>query len=103
MDSEEAIIEIYKGKPILYDTGDLIDDYMVSQYIDQQFLYFLHYSNGELEKIELRPVLLDYGTVNLAPDHVFQALAERMKERSKPFGTKIIIEKDRLIIPVENK
>lgn len=91
-------IEIYKGKPIFYDTGDFIDDYAISNYIDQQMIYFIHYKGGKPESVELFPVLLGYATVNLAPKEVFQAVAKRIQERSAPFGTKIIVEKEKLRI-----
>lgn len=94
-------IEIYKGKPILYDTGDFIDDYAISNYIDQQMIYFIHYKGGKAESVELFPVLLGYAAVNLAPKEEFQAVAKRIQERSAPFGTKIIVEREKLRISLQ--
>ncbi len=89
-------IEIYNGKPIFYDTGDFIDDYAISNYIDQQMIYFIHFKEKKLEKIGLFPVLLTYASVHIAPQNVFNAVAKRLQERSTPFGTKIVVEKDKL-------
>ncbi len=92
-------IEIYKGKPIFYDTGDFIDDYMISEHIDEQFFYLLEYQGKKLQSLELYPVKLTYAQVNQAKgEEVCDALFERIQKRSRPFGTKIKKEKERFVI-----
>jgi len=46
-------IEIYKGKLIMYDTGDFIDDYAVDDELrnDQTFLFLVTLSKNRIEKI----------------------------------------------------
>ncbi len=95
-------IEIYKGKPILYDTGDLIDDYYVDpEYKNDQQLIFLVTATGSgVERVELVPVWISYAQVNIARGEVFDQIYERMQERSAAMGTEIRREGDRLVIDV---
>ncbi|MBI3019316.1 MAG: CapA family protein [Deltaproteobacteria bacterium] len=93
-------LEIYRGKPIFYDTGDFLDDYMISEYIDEQMLYCLHYDGKILKKIELYPVKLEYARVNQAKGEVIHSIYDRIQKRSEPFGTKIRKEKERFVIDV---
>jgi hypothetical protein len=95
-------IEIYKGKPILYDTGDLIDDYYVDPEYknDQQLLFLVTVTGSGVERVELVPVLISYAQVNTARGEVFDQIYERMQERSAAMGTEIRREGDRLVIDV---
>lgn len=51
-------IEIYKGKPIHYDSGDFVDDYAIDQYYknDLSFLFLLDVESKKPKSIELVPV-----------------------------------------------
>ena len=96
-------IEIYKGKPILYDTGDLIDDYYVDIVYknDQQFLFLVTATGDGVERIELVPVLISNAQANTAHEAVADELYERMKKLSGDMGTEIRREGDRLVIDVD--
>lgn len=61
-------IEIHRGKPILYDIGDFIDDYAVDPLLrnDHSCLFRLMFEHGQLQRIELIPVALDIAQVALA-------------------------------------
>jgi len=95
-------IEIYNGKPILYDTGDLIDDYYVDvvHKNNQQFLFLVTASQGEVERIELVPVLISNAQVNTAHGAVTDEMHKRMAELSAAMGTEIRREGDHLVIDV---
>jgi poly-gamma-glutamate synthesis protein (capsule biosynthesis protein) len=95
-------IEIYKGKPILYDTGDLIDDYYVDPKLrnDQQLLFLLTATSQGVERIELIPLLISYMQVNRATGDDFDEIAERIRRLSADMGTEIRQEGDRLVIEV---
>jgi hypothetical protein len=95
-------IEIYKGKPILYDTGDLIDDYYVDPEYknDQQLLFLVTVTGSGVERVELVPVLISYAQVNTARGEVFDQIYERMQERSAAMGIEIRREGNRLVIDV---
>jgi poly-gamma-glutamate synthesis protein (capsule biosynthesis protein) len=93
-------IEIYKGKPIFYDTGDLIDDYYVDEKHknDQQLLFLVYATSEGVERIELIPLLISYMQVNRATGTVFDEICERIDELSEAMGTEIRREGDRLVI-----
>jgi poly-gamma-glutamate synthesis protein (capsule biosynthesis protein) len=93
-------IEIYKGRPIFYDTGDLIDDYYVDEKHknDQQLLFLVYATSEGVERIELIPLLISYMQVNRAAGTVFDEICERIDELSEAMGTEIKREGDRLVI-----
>ncbi len=95
-------IEIYKGKPILYDTGDLIDDYYVDvvHKNDQQFLFLVTATGSGVESIELVPVLISNAQVNTAHGTVLDQIHERMQELSAAMGTEVRRKGDHLVIDV---
>ncbi len=95
-------IEIYNGKPILYDTGGLIDDYYVDPQLrnDQQLLFLLTATSQGVERIELIPLLISHMQVNRATGDDFDEIAKRMRSLSAEMGTEIEQEGDRLVIEV---
>lgn len=95
-------IEIYKGKPILYDTGDLIDDYYVYEEHknDQQLLFLVTATSDEVERIELIPLLISMCQVNRAKGPAFDEIFERIRKLSEAMGTEIRREDDRLVIEI---
>lgn len=82
-------IEIHQGKPILYDTGDFIDDYAVDPVLrnDHSCLFKLMFDRGRLQRIELVPVTLDIARVALAHGADFEAIAARMERLCGELGT----------------
>ena len=93
-------IEVHKGKPIFYDTGDLIDDYYVDERHknDQQLLFLVYATPHRVERIELIPLLISQMQVNRAAGVVFDEIYERIGGLSKAMGTEISQEGDRLLI-----
>jgi poly-gamma-glutamate capsule biosynthesis protein CapA/YwtB (metallophosphatase superfamily) len=92
-------IEIYRGKPILYDTGNFIDDYAVNPLLrnDHSFLFKLMFEHGKLCRIELLPVSLSVAHVALARGSEFEAICARMEMLCAELGTRFIRQHDRLI------
>lgn len=92
-------IEIHRGKPILYDTGDFIDDYAVDPLLrnDRSCLFKLMFEAGELRRIELIPVTLDVAQVALARGEDFAAIAARMERLCAELGTALERQADRLV------
>jgi poly-gamma-glutamate synthesis protein (capsule biosynthesis protein) len=92
-------IEIYRGKPILYDTGDFIDDYAVDPRLrnDRSFLFNVTAEDGELRRLELFPVSLPYARVELARGAEREAILGRMEGLSAEMGTTIVRREDRLL------
>ena len=92
-------IEIHQGKPILYDTGDFIDDYAVDPLLrnDRSCLFKLMFERGRLRRIELVPVTLDIARVALAHGEDFAAIAERMESLCAELGTVLERQAGRLV------
>ena len=92
-------VEIYRGKPILYDTGDFIDDYAVDPKLrnDRSFLFLVGVEGGDLRRLELFPVALPYARVELARGSEREAILERMVELSAEMGTTFDRREDRLV------
>jgi poly-gamma-glutamate capsule biosynthesis protein CapA/YwtB (metallophosphatase superfamily) len=82
-------VEIYRGKPILHDTGDFIDDYAVDPNLrnDWSFLFRVSVEGGTLERLELAPVKLSYARVGLATGAERGRILERMESLSAEMGT----------------
>ena len=92
-------IEIHRGKPILYDTGDFIDDYAVDPVLrnDRSCLFKLMFDQGRLQRIELVPVTLDIARVALAHGADFEAIAVRMERLCGELGTALQHHAGRLV------
>ena len=92
-------VEIYRGKPILYDTGDFIDDYAVDPNLrnDRSFLFFVSVEGGDLRRLELFPVALPYARVELAGGAEREAILDRMVSLSAEMGTTFDRHEDRLV------
>ena len=93
-------VEIYKGRPILYDTGDFIDDYAVDPRLrnDRSFLFRVSVEDGALERLELFPVILPYARVELARGTERLAILSRMASLSAEMGTAFDRREDRLVL-----
>jgi poly-gamma-glutamate capsule biosynthesis protein CapA/YwtB (metallophosphatase superfamily) len=91
-------VELYRGKPILFDTGDLVDDYAVDETLrnDQQLLFLVEGSGAAGWRVELVPLLIGDMQVNLARGRDFNEIARRMRRLSGRFGTRIPRRGDRL-------
>jgi len=85
-------IELYKGKAILYSTGDFIDDYAVdsAERNDLSFLFILELERGRIVRIVLHPVRIEDLYVRLAKDQEVAFLERTMLAKCKPFGSKIL-------------
>jgi poly-gamma-glutamate capsule biosynthesis protein CapA/YwtB (metallophosphatase superfamily) len=92
-------VEIYRGKPILYDTGDFIDDYAVDPNLrnDRSFLFRVSVEGGALGRLELHPVVLPYARVEQARGTEREAILDRMVGLSAEMGTAFDRREDRLV------
>ena len=96
-------IEIYKGKLIMYDTGDFVDDYAVDEELrnDQTFLFLVTLSKNKIEKAELVPGLISLMQVNKAKGLDFEDIKNKMIKLSEELGTKMVKKEDRLEVVLE--
>jgi poly-gamma-glutamate capsule biosynthesis protein CapA/YwtB (metallophosphatase superfamily) len=93
-------VEVYRGRPILYDTGDFIDDYAVDPDLrnDRSFLFRLSLEGGEFKRLELFPVVLPYARVELAAGDERSAILGLMQDLSAELGTTFERRGDRLVL-----
>jgi poly-gamma-glutamate capsule biosynthesis protein CapA/YwtB (metallophosphatase superfamily) len=82
-------VEIYRSKPILYDTGDFVDDYAVDPKMrnDWSFLFRVSVEGGTFERLDLTPVKLSYAQVDLATGDEREIILDRMERLSAELDT----------------
>jgi poly-gamma-glutamate synthesis protein (capsule biosynthesis protein) len=74
-------IEVHRQRPILYDTGDFLDDYAIDAKLrnDWSFVFLLDVEGARMQKLRLRPVRLTYAEVNFAAGDELAAIRTRMR------------------------
>jgi len=85
-------IELYKGKAILYSTGDFIDDYAVdsAERNDLSFLFVLELERGRIARIVLHPVRIEDLYVRLAKEQEIAFLQKTMAAKCASFGSRTL-------------
>jgi poly-gamma-glutamate capsule biosynthesis protein CapA/YwtB (metallophosphatase superfamily) len=87
-------IEIYKGKVILYSTGDFVDDYAIDpdERNDLSFLFNVEQNFGRVDRIQVYPVRIENFQVHRArgPDITF--LQHSLREKCRAFNTDVIFQ-----------
>lgn len=84
-------IEIYNGRPILYSTGNFIDDYAVDEIErnDESFTYVVGVDGSEITYIRLYPTVIKYFQARLAEPPHSRVIASKMETLCSKMGTKI--------------
>jgi poly-gamma-glutamate synthesis protein (capsule biosynthesis protein) len=82
-------VEVYRGRPIVYDAGDFVDDYVHKPDLhnERSFLFELVVADGHLAALELVPIEIAEETVAPAGSETAAWLREAMRRRSRGFGT----------------
>ena len=94
-------IEVHDGAPILYDTGDFVDDYAVDRELrnDRGFLYELHVDrDGVPVELGLVPTEIRDCSVHLADGDTATWSRERVRERSSAYGTTFERDGEELVL-----
>lgn len=93
-------IEVYKGKCILYDTGDFVDDYYVDPYLrnDRSFFFIADADKKGVRSLTLVPTLIFHFQVNRATGPDAEEAINRMVLLSKEFHTSFTRDDHRLIL-----
>lgn len=88
-------VEIYKGRPIFYSTGNFVDDYAVDEIErnDESFIFIVEIKDGTLKKLWLYPTVIESFQARLAASDRARAIAEKMKRVSEGFGTIFVWDK----------
>lgn len=87
-------IECYKGRAILYSTGDFVDDYWIDQdeRNDLSFLFMLEVEQDRLARIRLHPTCIEDLGVRLADEQEASFLKQSMNTKCEIFGVEIAFE-----------
>ena len=93
-------IEIYKGCPILYATGDLVDDYYVDPEFknDHQMLFELMLTRSKLKNIRLHPIFIEDCRTQPASGAQFEYIVKWISTLCSELGTKVQRENNRVWI-----
>jgi len=84
-------VETYRGRPIVYDAGDYVDDYVIKEGLHNNwsFLFELVVADGRLDGLRLHPVEIVDERVRPAGEEAATWLRERMRSLSAPFDTTV--------------
>ncbi len=86
-------VELYRGKPILYDAGDFVDDYAVDPRLrnDRSALIRCTVDATGAVAVHLYPVLIEHFQVNLATGAEFAAAAAHLQSLSAELDTRLVL------------
>ncbi|WP_123539127.1 CapA family protein [Halosimplex salinum] len=84
-------VEVYRGRPIVYDAGDYVDDYVVKPDLhnDRSVRAELVIEDGRLDRLHLAPVEIVDERVERATGEVAAWVRERVRSLSGEFGTTV--------------
>lgn len=82
-------VELYKGHPIMYCTGNFIDDYAVDEIErnDESFVFTLDIDNARMARMLLHPTEIAHCQARVARGGRAEQIAIKMARLCKQFGT----------------
>ena len=82
-------IELYRGKPILYCTGNFIDDYAVDEIErnDQSFMFVVEMDGQRIARLLLYPTIIAACQARLAQQNEREAIVARMQRLCMQLNT----------------
>jgi poly-gamma-glutamate synthesis protein (capsule biosynthesis protein) len=85
-------IELWEGKPILYDAGDFVDDYAVDPELrnDLSALFLVELADGAVRRLDLLPVQIRERQVWVARGAERALFVKRMAELCAELGSKLV-------------
>jgi hypothetical protein len=89
-------IELVDGAPVMYDLGDLLDDYAIDEHLRNDLGVLALWTPGE--RLELVPLRLEYTFTRLARGEDHAWIVEGLKRRSAQLGTELRLEEGRLVL-----
>ncbi|HEX5991475.1 MAG TPA: CapA family protein [Thermomicrobiales bacterium] len=95
-------VEVWHGKPILYDTGDFVDDYAVDPELrnDLSGLFLLRARPPAITRIDVIPVAISRCQVNRARGTERDWFVERFTGLCAERGTAVLATDEALMVPV---
>jgi len=96
-------IECYKGKAILYSTGDFVDDYWVdkNERNDLSFLFMLEVEQGRIVRVRLYPTCIEDLGVQLAHEQEGEFLIRSIQAKCRAFGITTSLDGEIVIVEVK--
>ncbi|MCG1005079.1 CapA family protein [Halorubrum lacusprofundi] len=98
-------VEVYRGRPIIYDAGDFVDDYV--DYIDREgvhnkrsALFELVVRDGDLDELVVEPTAIVDEAATLADDDIAEWVRDTLTDRSAAFGTEVEQSDEHLAFPL---
>jgi poly-gamma-glutamate synthesis protein (capsule biosynthesis protein) len=87
-------VELYKGRAILYSTGDFVDDYMIDKHErnDLSFLFMLEVEQNRISRIVLHPTTIQHMAVRRANEHERRFLTDTMQTKCNAFRTVMVMD-----------
>jgi poly-gamma-glutamate synthesis protein (capsule biosynthesis protein) len=94
-------VEIYKGRPILYDTGNFLDDYWKFPFLpdDVSFVFLLDLQAGGAQRLRMVPIRLHPAPLRIATGRDRQSIIDRLRRGSAAVGTELVECADGLEVP----
>lgn len=82
-------VEVWRGRPILYDTGDALDDFAVDPFLrnDHGMVFSLSVDPDGPVMLTMRPLSLSFAQVDLAEGATAAMICARMERLSAALGT----------------
>lgn len=84
-------IEIYRNRVILYDTGDLIDDYAIDPILrnDRSFFFLIEANKKGIHQVRVIPYVISDFQVHIAKEKERDDMLLEMQNLSREFGTEL--------------
>lgn len=84
-------VGVHRGRPILFDTGDVIDDYVVDPRLrnDQSLIFVVDVDEAGPRELKMIPLRLRYAGTALASGRDVEEIGARMAARSDELGTRV--------------
>ena len=94
--------EIWRGRLILYDTGDFVDDYAVDERLrnDLSAVFLVRVRPPFVEAVDVVPVRIDGLRVNVARDRDRAWFLERFRQHCAELGTALSLDADRVQLAI---
>jgi poly-gamma-glutamate synthesis protein (capsule biosynthesis protein) len=95
-------VEVHRGRPILYDAGDFVDDYAVKEGLhnDRSLLFEVTVADGRVDALRLLPVEIRDRAAHRAGADAAAWLRRRTRTLSAEFGTRLVRDGDGLRVPL---
>jgi poly-gamma-glutamate capsule biosynthesis protein CapA/YwtB (metallophosphatase superfamily) len=95
-------IEVYKECPIIYSTGDFIDDYAVDEVErnDESFLFLLQLEGSRAKSLALHPTCIERFQARMAPAYRREEILAKMQALCEGLDTSVMRDADKIFLKI---